>query len=214
MKIFSSAISISCIVLALLSCSSDSKEDSPLTPDDFRKDSQLYVNPDVLGNAYATVDVSPMDMSYYPVDYPKLKMANPAMEPPVARVIYSRPHLSGRQLFHDVLKYGEAWRLGANESTEIQFYRDVSIQNKKIPAGRYSMYSVLGETTWIIAINSEIDSWGLKQDPKKDVGRFEIPISHGNPELEYFTIIFEKAEKGANLLFGWDDVIGRLLINY
>jgi len=40
-------------------------------------------------NAYAPIDISPMDMSYYPVDYPKLKMTGSLNEPPVARVIYS-----------------------------------------------------------------------------------------------------------------------------
>ena len=82
-------------------------------------------------------DVSPMDMSYFPVNYPKLKMAKLVSQPPVMRLIYSRPHLQGRELFHDVLRYGEYWRLGANEATEIEFFRDVTIQNKRIHPGRY-----------------------------------------------------------------------------
>jgi Protein of unknown function (DUF2911) len=69
-------------------------------------------------NEYATVDVSPMDMSYFPVEYYKLNMTRQPTTPLVVRVIYSRPHLNGRKLFADILKYGEPWRLGANESTE------------------------------------------------------------------------------------------------
>ncbi|MEO5564295.1 MAG: DUF2911 domain-containing protein, partial [Chitinophagaceae bacterium] len=50
-----------------------------------------------------TIDKSPMDMIYFPVDYPKIKMANSTIAPPIARVIYSRPHLAKRHLFHDLL---------------------------------------------------------------------------------------------------------------
>jgi len=141
-------------------------------------------------------------------------MANPAIGAPVARVIYSRPHLGGRTLFGGVLKYGETWRLGANEATEIQFYKDVKIQNRRIPAGRYTLYCVLAEDKWTIAINSAIDTWGLKQDSTRDVARFEIPVTTGNIKLEYFTIVFEKSDKGAELVFGWDDVIARLPIEF
>ena len=39
------------------------------------------------------VDKSPMDMAYYPVNYPVLKIQDKLTEPLAARVIYSRPHL-------------------------------------------------------------------------------------------------------------------------
>lgn len=163
---------------------------------------------------YVNVDVSPMDMSYYPVNYPKLKMANRAIPPPVMRVIYSRPHLAGRELFHDVLKYGEHWRLGANESTEIDFYQPVTIQQKTIRPGRYIIYCVLGATTWTIVLNSSLDSWGLQQDTTRDVERFVVPVTHGNPTLEYYTMEFEKTAGGADLIMAWDDVVARLPIRF
>ena len=40
---------------------------------------------------FPTVDKSPMDMSYYPVNYPILKIQDKLTEPLLARVIYSRP---------------------------------------------------------------------------------------------------------------------------
>jgi len=181
-----------------------------------QKDSAVNENSDSTHSSYAgtAVDLSPMDMSYYPVDYPKLKMADNKIPPPVARVIYSRPHLQGRQLFHDVLKYGEHWRLGANEATEIDFFKDVTIQGKKIKTGRYIMYCILGPATWNIAFNSNIDSWGLQQDTTKDVQRFEIPVTHGNPSLEYYTMVFSKTSTGADLIMAWDDVVAKLPIEF
>src|SRR5882762_615296 len=78
------------------------------------------------------IDKSPMDMSYYPVDYPVLKISDKVTEPPVARIIYGRPQKNGRVIFGGLVEYGKVWRLGANEATEIEFYKDVTINNKKI----------------------------------------------------------------------------------
>ncbi len=64
-----------------------------------------------------------MDMSYYPVNYPILKIQDKVTEPLVMRVIYSRPQLNGRKIFGELQAYGQVWRLGANEATEIEFLK-------------------------------------------------------------------------------------------
>ncbi|MET0463870.1 MAG: DUF2911 domain-containing protein [Chitinophagaceae bacterium] len=166
------------------------------------------------GNSYAQVDISPMDMSYFPVDYPKIKMANSAAPPALARVVYSRPHLQRRRLFAGILKYDEPWRLGANESTEIELYKDATIQGKKVKAGRYIMYCIPHQDAWTIIFNNNIDTWGLKQDPAKDVERFRVPATSGNPPLEYFTIVFEKTGMGADLIIGWDDILVKMPMSF
>lgn len=166
-------------------------------------------------NPYAVVDISPMDMAYFPADYPKLKMANPSSaEMPKARVIYSRPHLQGRHIFHEVLKYGEPWRLGANESTELELFSEATIQGKKINKGRYILYCIPQPEQWTIVINSNTDSWGLEPDKSKDVATFEVPVTKSNNSLEYFTIIFEKKKEGTSLLMAWDDVEVRLPVEF
>jgi len=71
----------------------------------------------------APLDKSPMDMSYYPVGYPILKIQDKATEPMVMRLIYSRPQLNGRKIFGELQEYGKVWRLGANEATEIEFFK-------------------------------------------------------------------------------------------
>ena len=177
-------------------------------------DTLIRQQPEVAANTYASVDVSPMDMSYFPVDYPKIKMANANTPPPVARLIYSRPHLQRRPLFNGILKYDETWRLGANEASEITFYKPVTIQGKKIKAGRYIIYAIPHVDTWTIILNSNIDTWGLKQDSTKDVGRFEIPVSTNGASLEYFTMVFEKTDTGANLVIAWADVVAKLPIGF
>ncbi|MCW3116706.1 MAG: hypothetical protein JWM28_788, partial [Chitinophagaceae bacterium] len=111
-------VSLSFIVAGSCSDASKNKKAAPRLQ---LKDTTLAEN-ETRRNPYSPIDVSPMDMSYYPVDYTKLKMTGSIKEPPAARVIYSRPHLQGRELFHGLLNYDEPWRLGANESTEIQLF--------------------------------------------------------------------------------------------
>lgn len=161
---------------------------------------------------YMQLDVSPMDMIYFPVDYPKQKMAHTTGIPPVVRVIYSRPHRQGRKIFGEHLQYGEYWRLGANEATEIQLYRDILIQDKKVPKGRYVLYCVPYENKWTIVFSSNIDSWGLSKDKTDDLFRFDIPVAY-NPQnlVEYFTMAFVPADKGCELIMAWENMQGRLL---
>jgi len=69
------------------------------------------------------VDKSPMDMAYYPANYPVLKIQDKLTETLAARVVYSRPQKAGRTIFGSLVKYGEVWRLGANEATGLSFSR-------------------------------------------------------------------------------------------
>lgn len=194
-------------------CCKDEKS-SPAPKTIITKDTNTANQPESTGNLYSAIDLSPMDMSYFPVDYPKIKMGNPAAVPPLARVIYSRPHLQGRHIFHEVLKYGEPWRMGANEATELDLFTDATIQGKKIKQGRYVLYCIPATETWTIVLNSNIDSWGLEADPKKDIARFDVPVKLTGNSLEFFTIIFEKNTAGANLLMAWDNAEARLPITF
>ncbi|MBS1919931.1 MAG: DUF2911 domain-containing protein [Bacteroidetes bacterium] len=203
-------ILISAILTILCSCNNNNNSVSQ--KDSVANNRKLPQEP--LYNRYATVDISPMDMSYFPVNYPQLKMLDSVNTPPVIRLIYSRPHLQGRILFHNLLKYGEPWRLGANEATEIQFFRDVKIQNKKIPTGRYILYCIPEEKTWTIVLNSSVDTWGLKIDSSKDIAKFIVPVTDKNIPVEYFTMVFEKTASGANLLMAWANLVAKLSINF
>jgi Protein of unknown function (DUF2911) len=170
-------------------------------------------------NPYASVDQSPMDVSYYPEGYPQIKMAMPQQTAgPVARVIYSRPHKKGRTIFSDsdnsLCTYGEPWRFGANESTEIEFYESVVINNKNLPAGRYILYCIPHEDKWVLVVNSNLHSWGLNIDPTKDLVRIELPVQEQKPALEDFTMVFKPAFYGADLIMAWDNIKTILPIHF
>ena len=154
------------------------------------------------------LDKSPMDMAYYPANYPVLKIQDKATEPLVARVIYSRPQKEGRVIFGELVEYGSVWRLGANEATEIELYKDVKIKDKKLSKGRYSLYAVPTEKAWTIVFNKDTDIWGaFKYDEKKDVLRMEVPVQKSTTIAEAFSILFSKSSAGADMTIAWDNVM-------
>lgn len=147
-----------------------------------------------------------MDMSYYPVNFPILKIQNKALEPLVMRVVYSRPQLNGRKVFGGLQEYGDVWRLGANEATEIEFFKDVKINNRKIKKGRYTLYAIPFPDKWTLIINKETDVWGsFVYDSLKDVVRVDLPVKK-NEMTEDMSIVFEKTSFGANMNMFWEDI--------
>ena len=162
------------------------------------------------------VDKSPMDMAYYPVNYPVLKIQNKATEPLLARVIYSRPMKNGRSVFGELIEYGKVWRLGANEATEIELYRDVKFNtDTKLKKGRYTMYAIPDQDKWTIIFNKETDIWGAFQyDAKKDVLRIDVPVQKAAEAAEAFTMQFEKDTNGISLAIVWDNVKTNIPFNF
>lgn len=171
----------------------------------------IFISADMLiaqqSPVYPPLDKSPMDMSYFPGNYPLLKIQGKNTEPVIARVIYSRPQKSGRTVFGELVEYGKVWRMGANEATELDLYKHVRIGDKKIPKGRYTLYAIPYENKWTIIINKETDIWGaFKYDPKKDIARVDVPVEKNSEVTEAFSIIFEKRADGANLVIAWDTI--------
>ena len=159
------------------------------------------------------LDKSPLDVSYYPCNYPLLKAQQKNKEPLMSRVIYSRPHKAGRALFGDLIEYGKIWRLGANEATEIEFFVPVAIGQTKIKKGRYSLFAIPDSAKWTLIINRDTDTWGsFVYDVKKDVARIDLPLTKLNFVAEDFSIFFEPAQKGMNLVIVWDELMASLPI--
>ena len=153
------------------------------------------------------VDKSPLDISYYPTNYPVLKIQNKASEPLVARVIYSRPQKQGRKIFGELVEYGKVWRLGANEATELELYKDVKIGGKKVTKGRYTLYAIVNESIWTMILNKDTDTWGaFKYDSKKDVLRTDVPVQKTDESAESMSMWFEKTASGISLVAAWEQV--------
>ena len=159
------------------------------------------------GSIFPLLDKSPMDISYYPPNYPVLKIQDKISEPLIARVIYSRPLSGDRTIFGGLVEYGKLWRIGANEATELEFFHHVRIGDKKIPKGRYTLYAMVNEDNWTIILNKETDTWGaFKYNTKKDILRMEIPVQRSDLALDALAMVFEKTSNGANLVIAWENI--------
>jgi hypothetical protein len=161
------------------------------------------------------VDKSPMDMSYFPENYPLQKFQGKVTGNPTIRIIYGRPQKDGRVIFGDLIKYDEVWRVGANEATEIEFFKPAKIDGKTVPKGRYTLYCIPTITHWTFIINKDTDSWGaFKYDSKKDLLRVKVPVKMVDVEVEALSIYFEKTTTGAKLNVAWDKTLSTLPISF
>lgn len=161
------------------------------------------------------LDKSPLDVSYFPANYPILKMNGKAKDQPVARVIYSRPLKSNRTIFGGIVKYGELWRLGANEATEFEVFRNVKIGGKAVPRGRYTVYCIPYENRWTVIINKDNYAWGsFTYNSRKDLARVDIPVQSTEESVEALTMYFEDRPGGASLVMMWDNVKASLPISF
>lgn len=152
---------------------------------------------------FPALDTSPADFAYFPANAAFLKKGDNT--PPQIRVIYSRPSLKGRVAFGQLEPFGKVWRVGANESTQIRFYKTVSVGNKEIPAGEYSLFAIPGKESWVVIINQQTDRWGAyTYDESKDIVKVTVPVKKLSTPLETLGITFTPAPAGANLIIGWD----------
>tara|TARA_B100001093_G_scaffold520464_1_gene616273 strand:+ start:1187 stop:1720 length:534 start_codon:yes stop_codon:yes gene_type:complete len=157
----------------------------------------------VQAQSFAGLDKSPLDITY-------ARQGRSAQ--PDARIVYSRPHLKGRDL-SQLAPSGKIWRTGANETTEITFYTSMKIGDKTVAPGTYSLFSIPGEDSWTIILNEQIHTWGAyTYDKNKDLVRTTAKVYNSNNDIEAFSISFEPTENGYTLFMGWGKKIASILL--
>ena len=158
-------------------------------------------------------DKSPMDMAYFPDHFAHDRKEG---EKAIIRVTYSRPLKNGREVFGKLVPFGEVWRTGANEATEIKFYQDVDFGGKKVKAGSYSLFTIPGEKEWTVILNSDVDYWGAyKYNQKNDVVRVPATVGSLSEPLENFSIQFDKkGDKQGVLRLAWDTTVAEVPFSF
>ena len=150
-----------------------------------------------------------------------LGMARTMLGDAYVRVIYGRPYKRGRaNIFGTkesgaVVPYGERWRTGANEATELTVTRDVMLAGKKLAAGTYSLSMTPGPTTWTVHVNSRLGLDGLgifanNQFTPVDLGPTDVLVVSvpsaqlaEDKEVDQLTFEFEKTANGADMVLRW-----------
>ncbi len=119
---------------------------------------------------------------------------------------YSRPSLKGRKVGQELAPYGKVWRTGANEATALTTETDLTIGGVKVPAGKYTLYSLPSEGTWKLIINKQTGQWGTQYDQSQDLARVDMKKSSLPQTVEQFTISFDKkGENAADLNLDWEN---------
>lgn len=107
-----------------------------------------------------------------------------------------------------LVPYGKYWRLGANDATEISVNKNIDFAGKPVNAGRYRMYAVPNQDTWLVTLNSELGKFGLYEpDHSLDVVTVEVPVEPAPPGTEQLTINFDNDSSGVQMNFIWDKVL-------
>jgi hypothetical protein len=125
---------------------------------------------------------------------------------------YSRPKINDpktgkpRKIFGELVPYGSVWRTGANEATTFVTDSDVMVNDLHVPAGKYTLFTIPGESEWTIIINKQTGQWGTAYDEKQDLGRTKVKAEKTSSPVEQFTIASNKdGDKKANLDMQWEN---------
>jgi|TARA_B110000503_G_scaffold129031_1_gene200813 hypothetical protein len=123
---------------------------------------------------------------------------------------YNRPSVRGRLIFgptkEALLPYGVYWRLGANESSTIEFTKDVQFNELPVGAGKYKIYAVPGADFFEISLNKDWDTWGAAEpDYSQDLVKTRVEVAK-NPLVELFTMELKQSDDLINLDIYFADV--------
>ncbi|WP_154854717.1 DUF2911 domain-containing protein [Cyclobacterium xiamenense] len=90
-------------------------------------------------------------------------------------VNYSSPAVKGRTIFGELVPLGKVWRAGANEATIFETSKDIQIQGKTLPAGKYSFFIIPDEYNSTFIFNKQTGQWGTQYDESQDALRVQVP---------------------------------------
>lgn len=106
---------------------------------------------------------------------------------------YGSPGVKNRQIWGSLVPYNEVWRAGANEATNIEFSKDVLINDKPLKAGKYGFFTIPAEGTWTLIFNSIWDQWGAYDyDASKDVLRLDVATEKAPEFAERLAYVIEQ----------------------
>lgn len=118
-------------------------------------------------------------------------------------VTYGRPYKKGRVIFGELEKYGNVWRVGADEATQITFNQDTKFGGQNVSKGTYTLFAIPQENEWTIILNSVLGQWGAfgyEKVKDKDVLKVKVPVKKLSNVVEQLTV---SADKSA-LSIAWD----------
>ena len=124
------------------------------------------------------------------------------------KVVYGQPYRRGRTIFGEWEPFGEVWRTGANEATEITFTNAVLMDTHVVEKGTYALFTIPNEDYWTIILNNDLGQWGaFEYNEDFDYLRFDVPVVNVESPKEAFTIEFsDPFNSETTMTLTWDVV--------
>ena len=123
------------------------------------------------------------------------------------KVTYGRPYKRGRDNIIGASgamhAYGEVWRFGANEPTEVTFSGPVMFGGQRVEAGTYSIFATPGERSWTLYVNTLNGGGANQYDAEKNVAEAAVEVMAMEEEVEQFTIELEDAGDALHMVTSW-----------
>jgi hypothetical protein len=119
-------------------------------------------------------------------------------------VDYGRPSKRDREIFGNVVPWGQVWRTGANAATQFHTSADLVIGDTDVPAGTYTLWTLPSQTGWKLIINKQTGQWGTEYHPEQDLARIDVKSEPLMDPVELLTIAVAPRADGAQLQIEWD----------
>ena len=117
---------------------------------------------------------------------------------------YGSPSVKGRKIWGALVPFDKIWRAGANEATTFQTDKDLIVEGKKLPAGKYSLFIIPNEKKCIIIFNKKANQWGAyNYDQGLDQLRVEVSPKEESKSTEKLLFLV-KDNKVALLWDNWE----------
>jgi len=136
---------------------------------------------------------------------PPAKVSETTSKGTTISIDYSQPAVKGRTIGNDIAPYGKVWRTGANEATVFEVSKDVKVEGKSLPAGKYGLYSIPGKDEWVIIFNKTWKQWGTNYKESDDALRVNVKPGKAPSFTERMTFTVDKSGK-VSLMWGDVDV--------
>jgi hypothetical protein len=120
------------------------------------------------------------------------------------KINYSRPSMRGRTIFGEVVPWNRFWRTGANAATKISLSAPIFFNNKELPAGEYSIFTMPTKDGWTMMLNKQANIWGTQYDPANDVLRVPMKVKQLQEPVELMTIKIVPVNEGGTLNVIWE----------
>lgn len=139
------------------------------------------------------------------------------------KVTYGRPYVRNRQIFGEnaedetfLVPFGELWRTGANEATEITFTEPLLVDGRRVESGTYALFTIPGAREWEVRFSGQLGLDGTNRlnpvtnsfepayDPSHDVLTIDVPVRTVSESTDQLTMSFEETDAGADLVIRWE----------